>query len=123
MTTYRALSIVAPSGSKIARGDKTLEVRRWTPDELPLRDLLIIENDRYLTEPGATDPAGCAVALVDVVEVSGWRPDQVDEACASYWEEGWMAWRLENVRSVAHQGPVVAARKLYEVDVHLEFSR
>lgn len=121
MTTYQALSIVAPSGTKIARGEKTLEVRRWAPDELPIRNLLIVENDLYLTEPGESDPDGRAVALVDVTEVFEWRRDQIEAACASDWEEGWMAWRLENVRPVAHEGPVVAARKLYEVDVHLEF--
>jgi hypothetical protein len=120
MSTYQALTIVAPSGTKIARGEKTLEVRRWTPEELPLRDLLIIENDRYLTEPGQTDPNGRAVALVDVVEVSDWRRDQVSAACASYWEDGWMAWRLENVRRVRHDGPLIAARKIYEIRATLE---
>jgi hypothetical protein len=120
MPTYQAISIVAPSGTKIARGEKTLEVRRWTPEELPLRDLLIVENDRYLMEPGQTDPSGHAVALVDVVEFSDWRRDQVSAACASYWEEGWIAWRLENVRRVRHDGPLIAARKIYEIRATLE---
>lgn len=120
MPTYHALSIVAPSGTKIARGEKTLEVRRWTPGELPLRDLLIIENDHYLRQPGDIDPNGRAVALVDVVEVFDWGRDQIAAACASYWEEGWMAWRLENVRPVHHDGPLIAARKIYEIRATLE---
>ena len=120
MTTYRALSIVAPSGTKIARGDKTLEIRRWVPEELPLRDLLIIENEVYLTEPGQIDPHGHAVALVDIVDVFPWTPDQFEAACASYWEQGWMAWQIENVRPIRHDGHLPAARKLYKVDADLK---
>lgn len=120
IATYNALSIVTPSGTKIANGEKTLEVRQWTPDTVPMRDLLIIVNDRYLTEPGATDPAGRAVALVDVVEVFDWQRDHVEAACATYWEEGWIAWRLVNVRPARHDGPLIAARKIYEIAADLE---
>lgn len=41
---YLALSIVAPSGQRIAQGLKILEVRSWRPDQLPLKDLVIVEN-------------------------------------------------------------------------------
>ena len=43
LKTYSALSIVAPSGTKIAQGLKTLEIRSWTPKQLPLRDLVIVK--------------------------------------------------------------------------------
>lgn len=49
LKTYSALSIVAPSGTKIAQGLKTLEIRSWTPKQLPLRDLVIVENTQFLT--------------------------------------------------------------------------
>jgi hypothetical protein len=121
MATYQALSVVAPSGTKIADGEKTIEVRRWMPQGLPVRDLLIVENKHYLHDDGATDPDGRAVALVDVVNVEPWREDQFDAACASYWEPGWMAWRLENVRPVRCDTPVLAARKIYEIQAKIEF--
>lgn len=35
---FSALSIVAPSGQRIAQGMKTLEVRSWQPEQLPLKD-------------------------------------------------------------------------------------
>lgn len=36
---YPALSIVTPSGSYIAEGIKTLEIRSWRPNELSLKDI------------------------------------------------------------------------------------
>ncbi|MEL7096861.1 MAG: hypothetical protein AAGK70_15620, partial [Pseudomonadota bacterium] len=42
----------------------------------------------------------------------------VDAACASYFEEGWLAWELTDVRQVSHTKPVLAARGIY--DVHLD---
>jgi len=32
----KALSIVKPNGTRIAQGEKTLEIRRWHPDMSPL---------------------------------------------------------------------------------------
>ena len=59
-----ALSIVAPAGAHIAAGLKTLEVRRWAPPAWPLRDLLIVENRRYLSADQPRDEDGRAVAIV-----------------------------------------------------------
>ena len=39
---YIALSIVAPNGTRIAQGRKTLEVRAWQPEQLPLKDIVIV---------------------------------------------------------------------------------
>jgi hypothetical protein len=41
---YQALSIVAPNGGRIAQGLKTLEIRSWQPEYLPLKNLVIVEN-------------------------------------------------------------------------------
>jgi hypothetical protein len=48
----KALSIVTPSGTRIAIGAKTLEIRRWAPDLRADEDLLIVENTRFLREDG-----------------------------------------------------------------------
>ncbi len=44
--------MVAPNGTRIAQGVKTLEVRSWVPTELPLKDLLIVENQNFLINDG-----------------------------------------------------------------------
>ena len=117
MPRYLALSIVAPHGRNIAIGRKTLEVRSWRPPRLPLTDLVIVENDVFLLEDGQTDPGGRAVALVDVTLVEPWQPADLAAACATRWEAGYHAWHLRNVRPLAYDRPVLAARKLYEVDL------
>ena len=116
----KALSVVAPSGMMIAVGRKTLEVRRWRPGLAPVEDLLIVENDRFVREPGEEDPNGRAVAIVRVSKVRPFLPVDMEAAYASYYEEGWLAWELTDVRRVRSRQPVVAARGIYEVDLALE---
>lgn len=114
-----ALSIVSPHGKNIATGRKTIEVRSWLPAELPLRNLLIVENHSYLTESSPSDPNGIAVALVDVTEVHEWSEGEVEAACSEGWQLGYWAWSLSNVRPVSLPFPVAAKRKLYEVAASL----
>lgn len=117
MKTYQVLSVVKPAGARIRAGLKTIEVRRWRPDELPLCDLLIVENEIRLSRTGVTeDPNGRVVALVDVVAVTDWLEDDLAASCAPYWEEGWLAWRLENIRPVDSAEQVPACRRLYELE-------
>lgn len=118
MRTYRALSVVTPAGSRIRSGRKTIEVRQWRPDKLPLRDLLIVENEIRLSRTGVKeDPNGRAVALVDVVAVTDWKEEHLAASCAPSWDEGWLAWHLENVRPLAHRDQVPARRRLYELEL------
>src|SRR5438874_4571294 len=112
----KALSIVSPWGTRIAQGRKTLEIRTWRPDRLPIENLLIVENDRRLTQPAETDPDGRAAAIVRVADIHEWTPAEAEAAC-SVWEPGWLAWVLENVRVIEAPFPVLAARRIYEVEV------
>ncbi|MCZ0930421.1 ASCH domain-containing protein [Halomonas janggokensis] len=112
-----ALSIVAPHGSNIAAGKKTLEVRSWRPELLPIRDLLIVENSSFLSSEDPIDLDGRAVAIVDVEEVHEWQPAEVKAAFSSGWEPGYWAWSLSNVRPITNGVPVPAKRKLYEVEL------
>lgn len=114
-----ALSIVSPHGKNIIIGRKTIEVRSWLPSELPLQNLLIVENHSYLTENNPTDLDGIAVALVDVTEVHEWLEAEVEAACSEGWQPGYWAWSLSNVRPIFSPFPVAAKRKLYEVEVSL----
>jgi hypothetical protein len=104
----KAISIVAPGGSRIARGEKTLEARRWAPALGPDEDLLIVENGRFLTMDGEVDPDGVALALVRVATVRPFVEADMIAACASSFEPGWLAWELTDVRPLPGR-PKVAA--------------
>lgn len=113
--TMKALSIVRPNGSRIACGQKTLEVRRWHPHLDPSEDLLIVENGRFLHIDGDEDE-GVAVAIVRVKTVRTFDVADVQAACASKFSEGWLAWELSDIRPITHPFAVQAARGIYEVD-------
>lgn len=114
----KALSVVNPAGERIASGAKSLEIRQWQPDELPLRDLVIVQNEHHLnskTKP--SDPDGYAVAIVDILSVAPWRKDQMKESCANYWEDGWLAWEISNIRPINPPISAPAQLRIYEVDL------
>ncbi len=112
----KALSVVRPGGSRIASGRKILEVRRWAPGLDPSEDLLIVENGRYLRREGEEDADGTPVAVVRVSAIRPFTPADMEAACASYFEDGWLAWELADIRPVRVGGKVRAARGIYEVD-------
>ena len=113
---YIALSIVAPNGTRIAQGRKTLEVRSWQPEQLPLKDIVIVENQNYLTQDGDEEP-GLAVAIADILAVHPWRKDEFEAACAGYWAEGYFAWEISNVRPINPPAAVMAKRKIYFIEI------
>jgi hypothetical protein len=112
----KALSIVFPNGSKIARGEKTIEVRSWKPGVSPDEDLLIVENRKYLRKPGETDDDGKAVALVRIKAVREYLRTDISAACASRWEPGYFSWELSDVRPLRSEKKTLAAREIYEVE-------
>jgi hypothetical protein len=116
---YTALSIVAPSAERIVQGLKTLEIRSWRPETLPLKDVVIVENQNFLLQDG-DEESGLAVALVDIETVHAWRVDEVEAACASHWAEGYFAWAIANVRPFDQPVQVMAKRKLYLLELDLE---
>lgn len=116
----KALSIVAPSGARISSGMKTLEVRRWAPNLHPDEDLMIVENSRFLHNDGDEDPDGKAVAIVRVAAVRPFQISDMAAACASYYEDGWLAWELTHIRPISCSQPVLAARGIYDVSFDLQ---
>ncbi|PWB17591.1 ASCH domain-containing protein [Acinetobacter sp. AM] len=113
---YQALSIVAPSGEYIAQGVKTLEIRSWRPEQLPLKNLIIVENTHYLNQCG-DEEEGRAVAWVDITSVHAWKNTEIESAKASYWQEGYWAWVIENVRPIHPPVKTIARRKIYWVEL------
>jgi hypothetical protein len=112
----KALSIVAPSGTKIANGQKTIEVRSWKPTLSPNEDLLIVENTKFLRQEGDTDPMGKAVAIVKVKAVREYLKSDIRAACASSWDTGYYSWLLTDIRPVESEATILAARNIYDVD-------
>ena len=113
---FQALSIVAPNATKIAQGLKTLEVRSWQPEQLPLTDLVIVENKNYLNKEG-DEEFGLAVALVNVESVHPWREYEVEAACANYWAAGYYAWQLSDIRPISEEMIVPAKRHIYLIEM------
>lgn len=112
----KAISIVYPNGSRIALGEKRIEVRSWLPREGFSEDLLVIENSVYLMAEGDTDPNGVPVALVKIKRVRSYLEADIPDACASRWEPGYYSWELTDVRPVNSKTTLPAARGIYEVD-------
>ncbi|CAN5693235.1 ASCH domain-containing protein [soil metagenome] len=115
------LSIVAPSGDRIRSGAKTIEVRRWPLDPVPFRDLLIVQNQKFLTDDSPFDPIAHAVALVDVLTIRPWEPTDLTRSCATSFEAGWLAWELGHVRPVDYPIVLPARRRIYQLDLDPDF--
>lgn len=113
---YQALSLVAPSGEYIAQGVKTLEIRSWRPEQLPLKNLMIVENTHYLNKHG-DEEEGRAIAFVDIQSVHVWENTEIESAKASYWQKGYWAWVIENVRPIHPPVNMPARRKIYWVEL------
>lgn len=113
----KALSIVKPNGTRIAKGEKTLEIRRWHPNLSPDEDLLIVENNRFLHAEGDEDADGIALALVRVKAVRPFVLADMQASCATRFEDGWLAWELFDVRPLPTPVRVRAAKGLYHIEL------
>ncbi|WP_036112406.1 ASCH domain-containing protein [Mangrovibacter sp. MFB070] len=111
----KALSIVHPAGTQIASGLKTLEIRRWQPEVQAGEKILLVENEHFLTTDGQEE-AGRAVAVITLGEIRAFRREDIPQACASYYEDGWLAWEIKTVKKIDNPFSIRAARKLYEID-------
>lgn len=68
---FLALSIVAPNGTRIAEGIKTLEVRSWVPKKLPIKDLLIVENQKFLVKDTDEEEGVAVLWLISTLFMLG----------------------------------------------------
>ncbi len=59
-----------------------------------------MENERFLHNDGDEDDNGIAVAIVRVKAVRPFILADMQAACASYFEDGWLAWELSDIRPV-----------------------
>jgi hypothetical protein len=112
---YFALSIVAPAVDDIRAGRKRVEIRSWAPPQLPLVDLVLVQNRVYLREDGQADPHGVALARVDVIGVQDWTPEAA-RAQGKTWCPGYMCWELANIRAIDPPFACVARRGVYALE-------
>ncbi len=111
-----ALSIVSPSVQNILAGKKVVEIRRWLPPETPFLNLVLVENEVYLTEEGQEDPNGLARAIVDITGVHEWTREEA-ESQGVEWTPDYICWELSNVRCIEPPIPCVARRKIYKINI------
>ena len=110
------LSIVSPSVQNIVVGKKVVEIRRWFPPKIPFLDLVLVENEIYLTEEEQEDPNGLARAIVDITGVHEWTPKEA-ESQGIEWIPNYVCWELSNVRHIEPPIPCVARRKIYKINI------
>nr|WP_113867766.1 ASCH domain-containing protein [Brenneria salicis]NMN92918.1 ASCH domain-containing protein [Brenneria salicis ATCC 15712 = DSM 30166]RBP60962.1 ASCH domain-containing protein [Brenneria salicis ATCC 15712 = DSM 30166]RLM28298.1 hypothetical protein BHG07_17565 [Brenneria salicis ATCC 15712 = DSM 30166] len=111
----KALSVVRPGGTNIANGLKTLEIRRWYPEVGAGEEILLVENENYLREEGQEE-VGAAVAIITLGEIRKFKPEDIIQACASYYEEGWLAWEIRTIKKIDSPFSIRAARKFYDIE-------
>ena len=112
-----ALSIVSPSVQHIISGKKVVEIRRWLPPEIPFLNLVLVENNIYLTEEGQEDPNGLARAVVDIIGVHEWTCVEAESQGVD-WIPNYVCWELSNVRPIDPPIPCIARRKIYKIDLN-----
>jgi len=104
----KALSVKQPWANLIAEGKKTIETRSWPTD---YRGELLIVSSRI--PPIA--PAGCAVAVVDLVDCRLMTADDETAACCKVYRGAW-AWMLTNVRRVK-PWPIRGQLRIFDVEL------
>nr|WP_287705722.1 ASCH domain-containing protein [Halomonas sp.] len=90
-----ALSIVSPHGSNIASGKKTLEVRSWRPESLPIRDLLIVENSHFLSADNLVIWLGVCQMFV-LLPTTRFLTTWLCQPRESYMKLSWCNFKLSN---------------------------
>ena len=109
--TYHALSLKQPWLNYIRDGKKTIETRKWSTTYRG--ELLLCASKKP-----AIEPYGCAVLLVDLVDVrpmtdADWPAAYIDPYPRAY------GWHLANIRRV-NPVPVKGMLNIFTVDLDLK---
>lgn len=103
----KVLSVKQPWANLIASGRKTIETRRWYTD---YRGELLIASSRT----PRIEPAGCAVAIVRVVDCRPMKDEDTAQACCDCYPHAY-AWVLSDIKRVK-PFPVRGQLGLFELD-------
>ncbi|MBI3852035.1 MAG: ASCH domain-containing protein [Verrucomicrobia bacterium] len=113
MPLVKALSVKQPWANLIASGEKTIETRTWPTD---YRGELLIVSSR--TPP--IEPAGCALALVKLVDCRPMeRRDEMAACCPIYPNAfSWVFREIRRIKPFEVRGQL----GIYEVEVPNELA-
>lgn len=119
MREYLALSIMSPAVDNVLLGSKKIEIRSWVPPKLPIYNLVLVQNNKYLHE-GESDSNGVALAVVDILETSDWTYGDYlrqsnEVTLGREWKEGYYFWKLENIRKIVNKPMAVAKGGVYKI--------
>ncbi len=106
ITVVKALSVKQPWANLIASGQKTIETRLWSTEH---RGPLLIVSSRV----PKIDPAGYALAIVDLVECRPMIASDESAACCALYPHAF-AWVMRDIRKI-EIFPVRGKLGLYEV--------
>lgn len=109
MRQLKALSVKQPWANRIASGEKTIETRKW---HTPYRGELLIVSSKY--PPIA--PAGCALAVAQLVDCRPMTRDDERSACCSVYL-GAFSWVLADVQALLDPIPIKGALGIYSVEI------
>jgi len=113
----KAISVISPWGDMITNGKKILEIRSWEPNIIPMKNIALVQNKIRLSKENQVDPSGQIIAVIDILDTTPW----VQEDCRiagcdeTQFSEGYIAWRIGNVRKLTNPVNAVAKRKFYDL--------
>ncbi|WP_068871179.1 ASCH domain-containing protein [Edwardsiella tarda] len=123
---YQALSILKPAVDLILDGKKNIEIRSWLPPEIPMKNIVIVQNKKYLSSDEDIDD-GVALAIVDFTEFNIWTEDDYNEngfsvSMGRTWKEGYFTWKIENIRKLKKPILCKAMKGIYQLELNdIEF--
>ena len=111
----KAISLQQPWASMIARGEKTVETRRWSTS---YRGELLIASTK---KPKLLAlPSGFALCVVDMIGCVPMRKEHEVGACCPMYH-GAYAWILANIRPFRRPFAVRGSQGFYEVELPEEY--
>lgn len=110
MARIKAISIRQPAASKIARSEKTMEIRTWYTS---YRGPILIVSSKSRVNQG---PIGVALAVVDIIDCRRMIKSDELAACCEF-DPTWFSWVLANPRLIPEPFPVKGQLSIYEVEL------
>lgn len=116
-----ALSIIYPAVTNIIEKKKNVEIRSWYPKEIPLYNLLLVENNIYLNE-NDIDINATAIAIVDIISVKHWTlqdfNNQTNEIVLDkIWKDNYYMWEINNIRTLKKSFKCYARKGIYRLEI------
>ncbi|EAA4385184.1 ASCH domain-containing protein [Salmonella enterica subsp. enterica serovar Enteritidis] len=122
---FQAISILTPAVENIINGSKSIEIRSWYPETMPLKNVILVQNDKYLKNQSDIDH-GMAMAIVDFVSVRNWSYEDYlkqnqETTLNKPWSPGYYVWEIKNVRILKKSVPCVARKGIYTIDLNMDY--